>query len=220
MIQTDSNMKSPTLAFTYRLCSAFANSVGAGNKNGVLLALLCGSFLLTAGGCASRGGILGVDCCADIPAGAIPQPAGTQLCDWQTAQVTGAVADQTVLYRADFIGSSANLSPGAIERMARNANSGLAAMQPALIEPSGDASLDALRANTVNVQLASFGVNMPIVEIATPAALGMEGTQAESVARAFGTTSNAARGTGAPITQPSNVNVQGGFGAISPGGIF
>ena len=52
---------------------------------------------MTTLGCASRGGILGVDCCADIPAGAIPQPAGAKLCDWQTAQVSSAVVDQTVL---------------------------------------------------------------------------------------------------------------------------
>ncbi|QDV45856.1 hypothetical protein Enr13x_57590 [Stieleria neptunia] len=176
---------------------------------------------LAASGCASRGGILGVDCCADVPAGAVPQQAGAKLCDWQTAQVGGAVADQTMLYRSDFIGTSTTLSPGAIERMARNANSGLAGMQPAMIEPSGDASLDAARVNSVNRQLVSFGVTAPTTEIATPAALGMRGPLAERVASGFGGTRNSSAGTGAPISQTSGLGSQSGsFGGNLPGGIF
>lgn len=189
----------------------------------VLTGLIAGSLTigsLVMSGCASRGGILGVDCCADIPAGAVPELAGTKVCNWQTAQVSSAIGDQTVLYQADFIGTSANLSPGAIERMARNANSGLAAVQPSLIEPSGNASLDTSRVNTVNVQLASLGVTSPMVEVATPAALGLQGPLAEQVAGGFGNNANAGRGTGAPISQPSGLGGQGGFGGNLPGGIF
>jgi len=175
---------------------------------------------LTLSGCASRGGILGVDCCADIPAGAVPEPAGSKVCDWQTAQVTGAVADQTVFYQADFIGPSAELSPGAIERMTRNANSGLAAVQPAFIEPSGDVSVDSERVNAVAARLASFGVSAPIVEVATPAALGLRGPQAERVAGGFGNIRNSNSGTGAPVSRPSGLGGQGGFGGSLPGGVF
>jgi hypothetical protein len=176
------------------------------------------AFALTATlGCTSRGGILGVDRCADIPAGAVPEPAGSKVCNWQTAQVTGAVADQTVLYQCDFIGTSAELSPGASERMARNANSGLAAMQPAVIEPSGDVSLDSKRVNAVIGQLASFGVTAPIVEVATPAAIGLRGPQAERVAAGFGNIRNSSTGTGAPISRPAGL---GGQGGTLPGGIF
>ncbi|WP_146531026.1 hypothetical protein [Novipirellula artificiosorum] len=180
---------------------------------------VCGLAIasMTALGCASRGGILGVDCCADVPAGAIPEPAGAKVCDWQTAGVSSAVADQTVLYQADFIGTSANLSPGAGDRMARNVNSGLAARQTALIEPSGDAALDAERIDAVSVQLASFGVASPMVEVATPAALGLRGPQAERVAGGFGNVRGSSTGTGAPISRPSG---QGGFGGNLPGGIF
>lgn len=165
-------------------------------------------------GCASRGGFMGVDCCADIPAGAIPEPAGAKVCDWQTAQVTSAVADQSVFYRADFVGTSATLSPAAIDRMARNACSGLAFSQPAVVEPSGDAVLDAARVESVITQLASLGVAAPVVEVATPAALGMQGQLAERVAGGFGHSST---GTGAPVSQASGfsgqsvgVNVSGG----------
>jgi len=182
----------------------------------VLTGLIVGS--LTLSGCASRGGILGVDCCADIPAGAVPEPAGAKVCDWQTAQVTGAVADQTVLYQADFIGNSSVLSPAAIKRMARNAGSGMADMQPAFIEPSGDVSLDAERVSVVTTQLASFGITAPIVEVATPAALGLRGPLAERVAGGFGNIRNSS--TGAPISRPSFLGGQSGFGGNLPGGIF
>ncbi|KLU06085.1 putative signal peptide protein [Rhodopirellula islandica] len=172
---------------------------------------------LTTLGCTSRGGVLGVDRCADIPAGAIPEPAGSKVCNWQSAQVTGAVADQTVLYHADFVGTSAELSPGAIERMARNANSGLAGIQPSFVEPSGSNELDAARVNAVTVQLASFGIPSPVVEVASPAALGLRGPQAERVASGFGTIRNSSSGTGAPISQPSGLGGQSnGFS----GGIF
>ncbi|QDV59267.1 hypothetical protein [Rosistilla oblonga] len=163
---------------------------------------------LAAIGCASRGGFLGVDCCADIPAGAIPEPAGAKLCDWQTAQVTSAVADQTVFYQSDFIGTSATLSPAAIDRMARNANSGLVFSQPSIVEPSGNDLRDAARVESVIAQLASLGVAAPVVEVATPAALGMQGQLAERVGGGFG---NPIAGTGAPISQAS------GFGGQSVG---
>lgn len=181
-------------------------------------AIAAGSLIV--GGCASRGGILGVDCCADIPAGAVPEPAGTKVCNWQNVQVSSALADQTVLYQADFVGKSDSLSPAAIQRLARNVSSGLAATQPAIIETSGDASLDAARLNVVNRQLASFGVTLPIVEIATPAALGLRGPDAEQAARAIGNAGNAGRGTGAPLAQPAQLGTQGGFGGNLPGGIF
>src|SRR6056297_3320474 len=96
-------------------------------------------------GCASRGGIFGVDRCADIPAGAVPEPAGTKVCDWQTAQVSGAIEDQAVLYQSDFIGRTARLSPAALERMSRHTQSNLANVIPWVIEPSGDEALDTAR---------------------------------------------------------------------------
>lgn len=194
----------------------------------IITSMAAGS--LTTSGCASRGGILGVDCCADIPAGAVPEPAGVKVCQWQTAQVGSAIVDQTVMYQADFIGRSETLSPGAVDRMARNANSGLAAIQPTIVEPSGDAQLDAARIAAVSARLASFGIAAPIVQLATPAALGLRGIEAEQVAGGVGNRGNAARGAGAPIAQPSALGGQGfgnslggGFGGQGgnfPGGVF
>ena len=138
--------------------------------------------LIITTGCASRGGILGVDCCADIPAGAIPEPAGTKVCDWQTDQIAYAIADQTVFYNCDFVGKTAKISPDALQRIARTASNDLLPNQPSIIEPSGDETLDAARVTAVTLQLASYGITQPTVEVAIPAALGMQGVQAERIA--------------------------------------
>ena len=155
---------------------------------------ICLAITVTAvTGCASRGGICGVDRCADIPAGAIPEPAGVKVCDWQTAQVSNAEADQTVFYKCDFIGNSARIAPDTIQRIARTAGSGLASTQPSIIEPSGDDQLDAARATAVTLQLASYGIKQPTVTVAIPAALGMQGVRAERIADGVGSVGN---GTG------------------------
>lgn len=187
-------------------------------KKGAFVYLMVGS--LATCGCASRGGIMGVDCCADIPAGAIPEPAGAKVCNWESAQVTAAIADQTVFYKSDFIGTSENLSPGAMERMARNASSGLATMQPVYVEPSGDAELDAERVVSVNMKLASLGVDMPTAEVATPAALGLRGPFAEQAAGGFAGNRGSSTGTGAPVSRASGLGSQGSFGGNLSGGIF
>lgn len=169
-------------------------------------------------GCANRGGIFGVDCCADVPAGAVPEPAGTKLCRWQTEQVRGAAADQTVLYQADFVDRTESLSPGALDRMSRHAQSNLANVQPWIIEPSGDDALDAQRLVAVNDELSQRSIAPVEVYIATPAALGLSGPQAERVAGGFGNIRNSNTGTGAPISQPSGLGGQ--TAGNLPGGIF
>ena len=174
--------------------------------------------LITSSGCASRGGILGVDCCADIPAGAIPEPAGSKVCDWQTAQVSGAEADQTVFYKSDFIGSSAKIAPNSIDRIARTARSGLAANQPSIIEPSGDEALDAARVSAVSLQLASYGITQPIVTVAIPAALGMQGIRAEQIAEGVGNFGNGSNGTAGRGYQPMGMG--GSFGNNFPGATY
>lgn len=184
----------------------------------VCVGLMMGSLVTS--GCATRGGIMGVDCCADIPAGAIPEPAGAKVCNWETAQVTAAIADQTVLYKSDFIGTSEELSPNAIERMARNIYSGLATMQPAYVESSGNAELDAARVVSVNAKLASFGVETSLAELATPAALGLRGPFAEQTAGGFAGSGGASRGTGAPVSGASGLGSRGSFGGNLSGGIF
>ena len=64
--------------------------------------LLIFTSLLVLSGCSHHRGVTGVDSIADVPKGAVPEPAGVKLCQWQTAQVLQAAQDQTVLYKADF----------------------------------------------------------------------------------------------------------------------
>lgn len=185
----------------------------------LVASLVSGSCLSI--GCANRGGVLGVDCCADVPAGAIPEPAGTKVCRWQTEQVRSALADQTVLYQADFIARTESLSPGALQRIARHVQSNLANVQPWIIEPSGDDELDAKRVGFVSEELLRRNIAPIDVQIATPAALGLRGIQAESIARGFGNGQNTSRGNGgagAPISRASGLSGQG-RGNL-PGGIF
>ena len=145
-------------------------------------------------GCASRGGILGVDCCADIPAGAIPAPAGSKVCNWQNVQVAGAYADQSVLYRSDFVGDTAELSLGAIQRMSRLANAGYAGNLPWVIEPSDASELDQARVQTVINQLTQLGASPADVSISVPAAIGLSGPQAEQLGVGIGRNRNAGSG--------------------------
>lgn len=144
------------------------------------------------GGCARKpGGIFGVDCLADIQKGAVPEPVGTKVCQWQNAHIREAVKDETTLYQADFIGRSDALSPGAAEKMSNAVQKGLAVTQPWVIEPSGDPNLDSARVNGILRQLSRWGIQNPIVTIAKPTAIGLRGIFAEST---FGNLGNQSQG--------------------------
>jgi hypothetical protein len=166
-------------------------------------------------GCASRGGILGVDCCADIPAGAIPEPAGTKVCQWQTAQVNAALSDQTVLYLADFVDHTDQLSPAAVHRVARHVESGLATSLPWVVEPSGDANLDQQRIDRVADHLSQHGISPVSITLATPAAIGLRGPVAEAtLGNVVGGRANNVSANPIQFTRPPL------FGGAVTGGMF
>lgn len=150
----------------------------------------------TLSGCAHRHDLLGVDCCADIPEGAIPEPPGTKLCNWQTMQVNAAVADQFVLYRCDFVGDSSDLSPAAKARIGRLVQSGAASHMPWVVEPSDKSALDLARVDSAINELTSLGVSPVDVTIATPAALGLAGPLAEGILGMQGARSNSTFNSG------------------------
>lgn len=147
-------------------------------KNLSLLMLLCWVCVGLAG-CASRGGILGVDCCSDIPAGAVPEPAGTKVCNFQQSQVAAASLDQNVLYRADFVGKTTELAPIALDRLARHHATGTLGIETLIVEPSGDEELDQRRVEAVGNKLAELGIANVHLKLAIPAALGLSGPVAE-----------------------------------------
>ena len=177
------------------------------SKSKSFVLLLACLFLVT--GCASRGGIFGVDRCADIPAGAIPEPAGNKICNWQTVQVSNAFADQLVLYRSDFVGDTVQLSPAAERRMSRLANAGSASDLTWVIEPSENAELDQARLQSAVDRLTQFGVSPVDVSIAVPAAIGLVGPQAERLGVGVGSGQNRNQGNG-----------RRNFGTFGPGSVI
>ena len=176
---------------------------------------------LTFAGCAHRHDVLGVDCCADIPEGAIPEPPGTKLCNWQTMQVSAAAADQFVLYRCDFVGDSTVLSPAAMERIGRLVEAGVAGSMPWIVEPSDDEALDLARVDSAINALSRRGVSPIDVSIATPAALGLTGPLAEGI---LGTQVGNGRSTfnsrGRSQSGFGGFNGFGGFGGLDGFGGF
>ena len=157
-----------------------------------IFALLFGCVALT--GCANRRNLREMDCCAEIPAGHVPEPAGRKVCEWQTAQVANAEIDQRVLYRSNFVGDSTILSQPAQEHLRKKASVESTTL-PWVIEPSGDRALDAARVEQVSEFLAEQGAT-PIVTIATPAALGLRGPQAEQAAASLSRGSRNANAAG------------------------
>ncbi|MDA7861658.1 hypothetical protein N9B31_01435 [Mariniblastus sp.] len=142
--------------------------------------LLIFTSLLVLSGCSHHRGVTGVDSIADVPKGAVPEPAGVKLCQWQTAQVLQAAQDQTVLYKADFLGESDKLAPSATEKILRSLQNETAGLQIWVVEATANATQDSRRVDSVTQQLNSWGVPSPRVGIGMPTALGMPGVFAES----------------------------------------
>lgn len=161
---------------------------------------------VTLTGCANRAGSLCNDCCEDIPHGAIPEPPGSKVCNWQTLQVTNAVADLSALYRSDFVGDSTQLSPAALDRIGRLVQAGGASSLRWIVEPSGDQDLDLARVDSVVSELTLRG-NTPIdVSLATPAAIGLTGPEAERIAGGVTQTNNV----------PSNASIRNNASRFGP----
>lgn len=124
-------------------------------------------------------GWFGVNGCDEFEKGAVPAPAGSKVAQWEVIQVARAMEDQTSLYQADFIGSTAALSPSAKEKMARAISSGLSS-QKWIVQPTENLQLNRLRLIQVTGQLEMMGLVDPIVEISDPTAIGLPGPLAES----------------------------------------
>lgn len=147
------------------------------SSRGIVFALLIGTQLA---GCSSKGGIFGVDCCADIPAGAVPERAGTKIYNIQEAQVLKAKQDLNVFYQADFVGRTAELAPLAASRIAQRAQDDSRQPETYVVEPSGNAGLDQQRVTSVKNKLSTMGLGYEDVTVAVPSALGLSGPFAEA----------------------------------------
>lgn len=144
--------------------------------------------ILMASGCKWNEGICGVDRCADVPCGAIPAKPGTQLCQWQQAQVAAASTDLGVFYQADFIGTTSELGPAAREQVGRMTQQGLVGKVPVILDASEDQERDSKRTVALAAAFSEAGVPMSPeqIQVAYPPALGLSSVNAEQAARRLG----------------------------------
>jgi len=170
----------------------------------VLLMLLVSSV-----GCRCDDGIFGVDKCADVPCGAIPNKPGTRLCEWQHAQVANASIDRGMFYQSDFVNTSDQLGPAAVRRIDTLVQQGEIGGLTLYVEPSGDAQRDAARVVAIASAVSDAGIpTMPEqIQVAYPPAIGLDGFRAQQVAR----TANRSGGQG------GGRGGGGGFGGRSGG---
>lgn len=174
------------------------------------VAIVGGSLLFS--GCAGRGFLSKVDCCAAFPKGFVPELPGTKICNWQRAQVENAEADMRVLYQSDFEGNSDRLSPAAQERLWRQTTVNSVSDGVWVVEPSFQPDLDNARVASVTQSLNEMG-SYAAVQLGIPAALGLEGPFAEraTASIAQGNTRNG-RGTVGNSNRSRN---RGAFGGVT-----
>lgn len=156
-------------------------------------------------GCSHKHGLMDIDRFSDIPAGAIPEPAGNKTAKIQSDQISNALVDQYFLYLADFVGDSTSLSPNATERLNRMHQAGALASRSFFLQPSGKAQLDKQRVDSVQDYFDSYGIEDVTIEVANPAALGLQGNVAEASVLGRGRTSGGNTGmTGGRVLGPFN----------------
>ncbi len=189
------------------------------NMDARLVWLLAGSISLLAG-CRASGGLFGVDRCADIPPGAIPQPVGTHVCQWQTAQQDRAERDDFVIFNLEWEAGGQVLGPKGKRHAECLAEAVEQVPYPIVIATSDDAVLDETRRQHVIEMLAANGVEDPAarVVLGESEAEGLYGPEAVRLgdARLIGT----GRTTGGGVTGRgfSGGGFGGGFGSGLGGG--
>jgi len=154
--------------------------------------------------------------CKDIPHGAIPQPIGTHVCQWQHEQMHRAEADDFVIYHYEWLRETDQFSPFGGQHMLR-----LAARLPhepfdVIVTPSGDAALDQARVQAAISLLAEQGIAdaHQRVQVGVPIGEGLYGQEAPAATATLLGNQRGARNTG-------NFGFggrQGGFGGNFGGG--
>jgi hypothetical protein len=99
------------------------------------------------------------DRCADIPPGAIPPPAGTYSCRWQTEQIARAQQDFFVIHQTEWYLGGKELGPDGrkhireiAKRLSEHASS------PVIVSATVDDKLNAARKQVVVESLLKLGV--------------------------------------------------------------
>jgi hypothetical protein len=178
---------------------------------------------LLAAGCHGGGWVWSTDRCADIPCGAIPQPAGVYNCQWQTAQNFRAEQDKFVIYQYEWFEGGDHLGPDGrrhVETIAQRLDS---VPYPVIVEKSDDAKEDEKRRQEVIAKLASLGAPDPErrVILGYSEAEGLAGTEAVRLGnRSPASPSLAPGGGGGYGATGSSFGAGTSFGAGVGGGGF
>lgn len=153
---------------------------------------------------------------ANIPAGAIPQPAGTHSNAWYSAQSKLADQDDFVVYQYEWQINSDQLSPFGKRHVGNLTNRLIA--EPALItiEPSDNVELDTKRREFLVTHLTErgFASARQRVVVACPTAEGLHGREAQ---RASGGYFGSGPGAGSSSGQNTIGGSAGGINSTSGG---
>jgi uncharacterized membrane protein YgcG len=142
--------------------------------------------------------------CNDIPPGAIPQPAGTDLCQWNHAERARADQENFVVYLYEWSVEPAKLTPNGREHVDCLAARLMQSNCPIVVETSHDERLDAARRDEIMRTLAERNVVLPFerVVVGNSQAEGLYGAETIGVAGRMlgnavtGSIGGAAGGTG------------------------
>jgi len=159
-----------------------------------------------------------VDPCADIPAGAIPQPAGTFTHRWYSQQAALADHDDFVIYQYEWQGENL-LSPFGQRHLEGLADRLISEPEQILIETSGNPELDSSRRDFLVNALASRDVPsaQQRVTVSYPAAEGLHGREAQGVSTGyFGSGRGSTRSGQSSFGGAGGVN--SGTGGLGTGG--
>lgn len=156
------------------------------------------------------------DHCADIPRGAIPQPAGTFSGQWHATQAAAAEVEQLTIYQADWRAQSDQLGPFGQRRLEQMAEQLQTCPNPIVIERSDSYDLDESRRQTVLVALAERGIANPLerVVVGYSSAYSLYGLEAKGIARSALERSTSTNTSQAPFSGVSNQlqsSAQGGY---------
>jgi hypothetical protein len=96
--------------------------------------------------------------CPDFPPGAIPPPAGTYNCRWQTAQMARADAGKFVIHQNEWFMGGTTLGPDGRRHLEQIVARAADAPYPVVISRSDNDALNGERQNLIAAQLAAAGV--------------------------------------------------------------
>lgn len=190
--------------------------------------LLTMTLIAAAGGCSQCRRFFG-DRCADIPPGAIPPPAGSHTCAWQTAQALSAEPDDFVIYQYEWTNESAELGPFGRRHVEQLAARLAAHPFYVTVEPTENAELDAARRAAAVDRLAALGVldADARVVLGYGVAEGLSGEEAPRLSQGYlgsrsigsGTSAFGSSGAGGGLGG-GGIGGSGGMGGFGGGGVY